>query len=357
LTTGVFWRVLALSASILCCQSLNAVEVGQSTEYGCCNGLPNISARSLPQCNTFNVFTDLLVWSAQESGTENWAQIYGPNSADVLDLSFGWDVGFRIGIDYGMSHDQWDSQLVYTWFRTKGNEHANANPGEIVASSFLGNFYIGNANGAADSGGTYQKASIQWTILFNMFDWDLGRNYWVSSALSLRPFVGVKGGWIHQTIHSKWEDAIASARIPNADAFGVATENLKNNFWGLGPSAGLNTKWRFVELCSQSFSLFGDFSGALLFGRWTFGDVYKNEVPEEVTVTSKTINGGASMLRTFMGLGWDADWNTDQFHFAVRLGYEAQFWLDQLQFYSFNEGRLVNELTLQGGAIDFRFDF
>ena len=42
--------------------------------------------------------------------------------------------------------------------------------------------------------------------MFNIFDWELGRNFWVSKALSLRPFLGLKGGWIHQSIHTKWQN-------------------------------------------------------------------------------------------------------------------------------------------------------
>ncbi len=351
--TGVLCKVLTVSAG-LSCLGLSAGEKQNAQSQKAVDGLPNISARPVDKENSFGIFADVLVWSAKESGTDNWAQVFsGSGTSESIDLrqvSFHWNVGYRVGFDWGMRHDRWDTQLYYTWFRAKGSDHASTN-GEI-ASSFLGNFYINNPNGEG-TGPTYRNACIQWTILFNMFDWDLGRNYWVSRALSLRPFIGLKGGWIDQTVHSKWEDP----NVADPEVFGVATENLKNDFWGIGPSFGLDTRWKLGAVCIHSFNLFGDFSGALMWGHWRLKDVYKNDAPQEVAIVLPHISGAASMFRAFMGFGWDATFNKERLNFSLRLGYEAQFWLDQLQFYSFNRGRLANELTLQGGTVDVRFDF
>lgn len=320
------------------------------------NGLPNTSARFKPDSTSLDVFADLLVWCAQESGTDNWAEVIttsgSKTKSDIRDVNFDWDAGFRVGLGYGMRHDQWDTQLYYTWFRTRGHDHVSSTPGSVF-SAFLGNFYVDNPNGAGISGVAYQKASMRWMIHFNMFDWELGRSFWVSKALSLRPSLGLKGGWIHQSIHTKWQN-------PNrigAEFFNTARENLKNNFWGIGPSGGLNTKWNLFVRQNHSFNLFGDLSGAIMWGHWTFRDVYKNDIRQKVIVKLSHINGGATMLRTFMGIGWDADFNQNRLHLCTKLGYEMQFWLDQLQFYSFDTGRLNNELTLQGGTLEVRFEF
>lgn len=326
-----------------------------------CNRWPNGSARFNPDATSVDLFANLLVWSLQESGTENWAEVItggngSPEVCDIQDVSFDWDVGLRIGLGYGMKHDQWDTQLYYTWFHTRGRSAVSSSPGSVF-SSFLGNFYVDNATGAGIKGLAYQKASILWTIRFNLFDWELGRHFWVSQALSLRPFFGLKGGWIHQTIHTKWQHPTLPTPPPIYPPFDMGRENLKNNFWGLGPSGGINTKWNLLTRQNHSLSLFGDFSGAILYGHWAFEDVYKNDIQQEVSVKSSDINSGASMLRTWMGLGWDVRSRCDRFHFSTRLGYEAQFWLGQLQFYSFDTGRLNNELTLQGGTLEFIFDF
>lgn len=319
----------------------------------CTNELPN-------QCKTFNVFADVLIWKAAQSGAENWAQVFETSdnvvNVDILRVSFGCDVGFRAGFGWCLPCDQWDTQLYYTRFHTEGKDRASTN-GEI-ASSFLGNFYIANSDGLK-TGPTYQKAAIEWTISFNVFDWELGRDFCICQDFSLRPFIGLKGGWINQTIDSKWQTPI----FPNPDPFfppipfDRAEENLKNHFWGIGPSTGLNLKCEWATFCRHSFSLFGDFSGALLYGHWDFRDFYQNDKLEEVSIDVPNINGAAAMLRGFVGIGWATDFNNQQQSFSVKLGYEAQFWLSQLQFYSLNTGRLNNELTLQGGTVDFQFNF
>lgn len=302
------------------------------------------------------IFADFLLWWAKESGTDNWVQIIDVTSKaskgniDILSVEFSCDPGFRVGIDCNLKYDGWDTQFYYTWFRTEGKDGADRSE---ITSSFSGNFYIDNSNGDSLTGPTYQKADISWRIFFNIFDWELGRCYWVSKYLSLRPFIGVKGGWIDQRIHSGWKDP----NLPKEELFHSATENLRNDFWGVGPSCGLNTKWIVGHVHRHWFSLFGDFSGALMYGHWTFADVYQNDKPAKVSIDIGTISGAASMFRMMMGLGWDVAGHRDRFHFGLRIGCEMQVWLDQLQFYSFNTGRLANELTLQGMIVDLRFDY
>ncbi len=305
-------------------------------------GVPNIAVE---RCRV-DLFADVLLWAASESGSENWAQVFtssGTSEAiDVLSVDFGWDPGVRVGLDYAMDHDQWNMEGIYTWYHTQGSSQAsNGN----ISSSFLGAFYINNADGAKDSGAQYREASIKWGITLNLLDWELGRKYWVSSALALRPFLGLKGGWIDQTIDTSWKGPIG------LDTFSFGTETIDNNFAGVGPSVGLDMQWQLGSLRRHAFSLFADFSGAVLWGRWTFKDVYQNNAPQTVSVSLPSFQNGASMLRSLAGIEWSVS------SFALRAGYEAQFWLDQLRFYSFNAGRLNSLLAFQGGSLDVSFSF
>ncbi len=344
-------------ACLLFCQSLPASQ--QNEDSG--SGLSNVSSRFNPGCTTFDSFADLLVWRAAESGTENWAEVITgggsvPEICDIESLDFNWNAGFRAGLGCQMPHDNWDSQLYYTRFRARAAGSVSSVPGSIF-SPFLGNFYVDNPTGSGISGLAYQKASIRWIINFNIFDWELGRAFWTGKALSLRPFIGLKGGWIHQSIHTKWHNPSPPLRPLVLIPFNTGRENVKNNFWGVGPSGGIDTKWKVWAIQDHFLSLLGDFSGAILYGHWKFKDVYRNDIGQKVVVKSPGINGGAAMLRTFLGIGWEVVGNNGSFHFLTNLGYEMQFWLSQLQFYLFDTGRLNNELTLQGGTLEFRFDF
>jgi len=316
---------------------------------------PNLSARFHPNTTEFNVFANIIAWSAQEAGADCWAEVITRNASSISDdiqqVNFNWNVGFRIGMGYGMSHDQWDTQVYYTWFHTRGKDHASQQGAE-VHSAFLGNFYVENSKGAGLSGPYYESASINWTIHFNMFDWELGRNFWTTKSLALRPFIGLKGGWIHQFINSQWNHPISPLTTP----FNVGIENIKNNFWGIGPEVGINTKWVLHNEHNDVFSIFGDLSGAIMWGHWSFSDGYQNDIQQQVIVDLQPVNSGAYMVKAFAGLEWEITHKTN-FQFSTKLGYEMQFWLDQLQFYSFTGGRQDNLLTLQGGTIAFCFAF
>jgi hypothetical protein len=353
-------EIIKLSSSIFALTLCLVAPLRSGTPYEnpqeYCNGQPNVSARFHPDSREFNIFATPIFWTAKEAGTDCWAEAITSDQTSISNnleqIHFGWDLGFRVGAGYGMQHDQWDTNVFYTWFHTRGKDHASEGPGTIH-STFLGNFYVDNPDGKGLSGPSYESASIDWTIRFHVIDWELGRNFWISKSLALRPFIGIKGGWIHQFIHSKWQNP----NLSGAEFFNVGIENIKNNFWGVGPEVGIDTKWVLFSGRSQFFSLFGDISGAIMWGHWSFRDVFNNALPQQVVVNLWPVNSGASMVRVFTGLEWEINFQQNRYQFSTKLGYEMQFWLNQLQFYSFTGGRLDNALTLQGGTLEFCFDF
>ncbi len=186
-----------------------------------------------------------------------------------------------------------------------------------------------------------------------MFDWELGQNYWISKGLLLRPFLGIKGGWINQSIHGEYFDLTISSVLTSNSG----SERLKNNFWGIGPLGGLNSKWRVFNFGSIFFDFFGDVSMATMWGTWINTDVYKNSISKTYSVNMDNSNLGALMFKGFMGIELNVNFNTDKSHFATKLGYEMQIWLNQLRLATFQLQRLHGDLTLQGLTFNCRFDF
>lgn len=321
-----------------------------------CHERESFSVAFPQNSTTHRIFVAPLIWTAREAGTDCWAEGITSGKSFISNnlepVCFGWDLGCRIGAGFEITHDAWDTQLFYTWFKTQGSDYASRGPGSMH-STFLGNFYVNNPQGAGITGPAYESASIQWAIKLQIFDIELGRNFWMSKSVELRPFIGIKGGWIDQCIHSKWY----KPQLDKAPFFNLGIENIKNNFGGIGPEMGINTTWVLVAGKHNSFSFFDDISGAIMFGHWSFGDVYTNDINDKIIIASQPINGGASMLRLFAGLEWNAQWRQNRYHWCTKVGYEAQCWLNQLQFYSFTGGRLCNQLTLQGVAFEFCFGF
>lgn len=300
----------------------------------------------------FSIFAAPLYWKAKETGIENWAQTLDINKPkgriDVHSVHFHWDHGIRVGAALRFPCNCFDTELTYTHFHTQGDDHAQSDA--LIASSFIGNFYFDNLAGFAFSGPQYHEASIRWNIDFDMFDWVIGRKCCIWDSLVLRPFMGVKGGRIDQTIRSEW-------RRPNNTRFTFATENIKNNFRGLGPTVGVNTEWKLWHCPNSFLALFGDASGAILWGKWKIEDIYKNDAPYVFPVIQSNTRGGSTMACLCAGIEWKQFLEKKLAFFSVRIGYETQYWFDQLQFYSFNMGRLSGQLSLQGLTAQLRVDF
>lgn len=349
---------LFLSAWIFILSQLDAMcpACFEPREEECGCGVANISSRT---CGNWDLFVDAFAWFASEESSAVWIDIIniGDNSSSFTaqDLKFNWNVGFRAGAGYNLEYDQWDTQLYWSYFRTKAHQNIELSPefipvidGVLVTEEIHPEFF------AADLSKIFaQSAKIRWTLLYNMVDWELGRNYWVSRSLSLRPFVGLKGGWINQAILVQYNNLI----IASAPTEISAREYVKNDFWGIGPAGGINSKWKLRHFCTHFPTLFGDFSAATMWGTWHCSDLYHDTTGEQISVNTRNTALGALMFRGFLGIGWDVDFNRGRSHFATKLGYEMQLWVNQLRVATSQLVRLHGDLTLQGVTFNCRFDF
>jgi hypothetical protein len=312
--------------------------------------------------NGWYIFADALYWHA-DVGSSDYAWennvAVGNNpvvSGDVRHLDFKWSWGFRVGVGVNMDHDMWDTNIYYTWFRTQHSNSASV-PGVNDVQNFV-----------AATPSAYASGKVNWKIHFNMFDWELGRWQYYSKNLAMRPHVGVKGGWINQ--HAHYRNSIINAA---GAVTATGTVRDKNNFWGVGPSGGVNMMWVLGSAGARMdhrFTLFGDFAGALLYGHF---DV---DHDEKTFSAAGVLTGGndpdhldrnlaVPVLQTQMGFTWDTAFNNNNNHFTMKVGYEFQYWFRQQQFvrpgsngtFAQTYTRVSDDLALQGLTIDFRFDF
>ena len=294
-----------------------------------------------------SISADFLAWYASEEVASIWADVVtiGDNTSSwgAPSFKFKWDCGFRVGIGTDLTYDQWDSVIRWTWFRTDATHTIPFQPNITLGPEFFAAFLSGN---------TPESMRAKWSLLLNMFDWELGRSYWISQNLSLRPFLGLKGGWIHQSILTHYYNLTINKVLTN----NTGAERVKNNFWGIGPLGGVNTTWGVRHFKSNFIDLFGDFSIAALWGFWQGGDMYKNTTDQTSSVTTPNDSLGGLMFRGLLGIGWNANFR-NQLHLAAKLGFETQLWINQLRIATFQLQRLHDDLTLQGITCNCRLDF
>ncbi len=293
-------------------------------------------------------FLDLLIWQFNEAGSENWAErIEAPGltqSGVLLSVPFHWNTGVRAGIGHRFSGSEIDVKLVYTNFKTQASDSATG----FLYSPFDGNYFANNTNGA-QFGPSYRGANVSWHVNYNTLDLQAGRSFQPSNRLALHPFVGLKAATINQAFNTNWLNPV------NVVNFTVASEDLKNNFAGIGPSFGVDSTWSLYQSPKMSLNLLGNIATALLVGHWNFNEIYTNNAPTTINVNVSSVNAVSPYVGGLMGLEWLN--HLDRADVRVRLAYEGQVWFNQLQFYSLDMGRTNHLLSVQGSDLEFLVNF
>lgn len=311
------------------------------------------------QAKKWDFFADVLVWGVQETCSD-WAFVVIPKftsppaapftgsyDANLKAVSFDWNAGLRTGISYTLEHDLWDTRLYYTWYHTSGSSHLIPPSGNVIQSQFIATDFLLTLPGFSLS---FNEAKIKWNVLFNMFNWDIGRIFSLGQSLSLRPYLGIQGGWIHQNVHVSW---LNSNTLFPYNAY----ETLKHHFWGIGSEVGINSKWNFWKSPHYAFSIYGDFGQVFMWGHWSFNEVAHTTADIITINTQPDRNMGSLTLKSSAGIVWNARFNNDRYLFTFKLGYEFQLWSQQLQFFQHFSGILNNALTLQGATCRFLIEF
>ncbi len=288
----------------------------------------------------FAIFADLLAWQASEETAATWSTIVRESSPNTVDMNatnigFDWDLGFRGGAAYESADNFWDSELFWTYFASKTSSNFNVGR-QIVLPEFFSGFVSGNI---------FFGANINWRLTMNTVDLKVGHKFKPSNSFSLRPAIGLKTGTIYQTISTDWY----------ADIY-TSTETVKNNFFGIGPSFSLDSNWNVYK----NFSIFANISTAFLWGHWTLNDTYARPsaalglvTPTRITTTMNQTQLGTIMFDYILGLEWT---HKGRSNVTFQLGYEMQFWANQLRFTTFQQLPVHGDLTLQGGTCRIRVD-
>lgn len=284
-------------------------------------------------------FVDLLFWRAAETNASWGTAISFPaNTTDVIQSSpnFSTQTGIRGGILYSPNDHYIDTKLYYTNYSTQSNN--SITPALQIVSSlfFSGSFFI--------SGNLFFGGSANWNLALNMLDFEISHGFHPYDTLTLTPKIGIKGATIDQSIHLNWDAILYQA-----------TETLNNDFTGIGPSYGLNANWNFYK----ELSLVGDISSALMYGSWRDNDTYVRPNSSVTTATTIVSSSGTQKLGTLMmdyylGLEWHHRGKSDV---AMRLGYEMQYWPNQLRLVAVQQLPTFGDLTFQGIACNFTIAF
>ncbi|HSX04073.1 MAG TPA: Lpg1974 family pore-forming outer membrane protein [Rhabdochlamydiaceae bacterium] len=342
---------------------------------------------------------DFIYWTAREretaiaatTGFANSFQIGIPSTpkGKVVRFDQSYKPGFKVGLGLDFCHDGWDLFAEYTWYRlgTSKSVSAPTLPNTQLSSvattgltlwdaywGLNGNNNVIGQNTSFDLVGgvvlflpqaiVYGNASGKWRLHFNVVDLELGRNFYISRRLMLRPHFGLKGTWQKQNLSIALTNGISNFSsnltfLPEHDRF----MNQKLTEWGVGPRAGLDSAWHF----SREFSLLGNIAVTGLYEHFSVDRFDYSLFPPSspfaglsnsfVNLESK-FGTFQAVIEWMLGVRWEKWFLCDQYHFSLDAGWEEQIWFGQNQFLRVQNLESPEAiLTLAGLTVHARFDF
>jgi len=294
---------------------------------------------------------DFLYWTAENdawfhgqlsSGTEPGS---GPVWPLVRKLEYG--PGVRLGLGFKTCYD-WDIYGSWTYLDNKTNLTTTGGLHSIL--------YIPlNVN----------KVATQYKIKYNMLDLELGRAFHAGNTLSLRPHIGLRGGWINQ---SGFINADEDLTVPIGTITTPIVVNFSEKTWVIGPRAGFDTNLYFGN---TGLSIYGNLAAALLYGKIDANvvvDVYYAPAAAIAPLFDYRIRDDQDIFSTLqiaLGLAW-GDFVNDNESVAlnVHAGWEANYWWNQFQAplliwsgSSPASSTVTEPIIMQGLVVGARLDF
>lgn len=368
----------------------------------------NPHAKPYADCARTFVTIEGLLWNAHQDGLEfaiqnsesaglATSQVSSLNSsafydADVIYPKSKRDFGFRVGLGYDLTHDGWDLYADWTHFRTTATKHVES---DIQIVPFrLYTLFSGIVPGAENALGvpdllaapvtlnpTVDSIHARWKLHFDLIDLELGREFYTSKYLTLRPHLGLRGASIRQ----KYDIDYSGGAFTQGGVVLQDDVDFKNNFWGVGVRGGLNSLWHWGRTCGGDWSFYGNLALSLIYGHF---DIEQNETVENVSDVAGITGGDLNVASTensyratramtdlALGLRYDYDCTDSSYHIALWLGWEHHiaFGMNQWARYSsiVGTGRSTptspstytnyvpqdGDLTTQGWTLGFEVDF
>lgn len=292
-----------------------------------------------------------------------------------------WDSGLRIGIGRHSSCDGWDSNLNWTYFRTKKTECSSVptfgNPliepdGIFFPSAFqdvLINQWVNQSQTNLNIPLYFQQVDAEYKMYIHQLNLEMGRKYWLSQWFALRLFAGARA------LSTKTKFETVSSGTYGADTFSKYQDKLTNKTKAAGLISGMQPNFYLTP----NFAVFGSFEGSLLWGRFTEkkAEQYsldQNEPDFDLIYNHSFSSNEQRMLAGIdlqAGLRWEVCWCCDEFRTAIDLGWEQHILFDlnkrnkyRAQFDGINLGtgfesydQVVSNLMLGGFIIRGQFDF
>lgn len=341
---------------------------------------PNAGPRVMVGANIF-ITANFIYWKAVQEGTVS--AISGvnpgavPNPPNILrsakkgtlrSVGRDWSAGFKGGFGVNLPHDGWDICASYTYLHPNNDSSVkrefNPTTGEGVISLQSPNDGYG-PYGSSNEGSYYRwdRIASHWSLNFNMIDLELGRNFYLSQFLTMRPFVGLKGTWQSQSLNTHLFIANGVNLGVEEPLSGPYRIKYNNDVWGIGPRGGFNIDWYLTK----NWSLYGNMACTSMWATYTdlkredtvsnFDQVLGHKTPKMVNTDKDHYDSVKWIGEIGFGFRWEIWLYNHTYHFAIQSGWENQVWLNWTSFQSIIQPDHWENLSFGGLNLKLRIDF
>lgn len=271
------------------------------------------------------------------------------------------DAGFKAKAGIAFEYDGWDSFVEYTWLRPKTTDHFKDDTFTSTMEHFLGIPFDHNVT-------DFSSGKTEWKLHFNSLLWELGREFFISPKLILRPHFGLRGVWTTQKFELHENDLEVRSELLGNIITGSYRVKQKQDYWGFGTRVGLNTSWQL----SKNFSIVSIWGITPLWGDFkTKRNDFVTSVDQELdifnirldTLNNEVVkmsfkNHNVNMAYDFqIGLRSDVWFDDDNYRIRLQITWEQQLLSNFNQFIYIQQTKPTDDLAFQGVTAELRFDF
>lgn len=264
----------------------------------------------------------------------------------VKTLDFDFQPGFRIGAGLNFRHDGWDIYFNYTWLNPR--QHYASTHQKVETQGLESVWFSPVQSTSNPVVFPLLKAHVAWRLHFQTLDAELGRNYFVSPKLTLRPHVGFKAGWVDQDYDLKY---IIDSSVTGFSSFSLSTLDFDQRCSAFGMRIGNKSAWEFAD----RWSIFGDIAASIL---WSdLMTKRKDKTNGLVSYHAKqNFHTLLPVLELAIGLRYTHDFRNGHWRVILQGGWEEQIWFAMNRLINYPDHHDEN-LTLQGGTARISFAF
>ncbi len=352
--------------------------LGLPTEKKCFPAAYNAPASIAVSCGwNVDVFASFIYWHASQDDMQAGyvaPTISGstgvPLTNGALALpDFSYNPGFKVGVGFDTSYDDWTGWVEYTWFHQKVTNSVNP-PNTIAGATgaWRENDWFGSHPFFISPG---QPLEISWKMNLDLIDAVFSRPYYQGTQLTVSPYAGLRALFINQRFAI---NSFTSLTQNNFTVTGPAFSISQSKCWSIGPVAGALGHW----FLGAGFRFEGKAAGSLLYTQYTkisakqqpapaiFGlGPDATPIPVTGSLASSAGTNDVNVLRPVgelgVGLGWGTYLASQQYFFDLSARYDFMYLWRQNVMRNVVAGGVnsddIGDLSLHGLTVTAAFDF